>query len=921
MAVVATETVLEGVVERITFESAETGFRVIKVAVPGRAERVSVVGSFPPAPVGARVRVRGQIETDRKHGEQLRVESLIELAPDTLGGLEKYLASGLIKGVGPKLAGRIVGAFGLDALRVLDEDPERLREVEGLGEKRRAALSRAWRDQRALRDVMVFLQSHGASPALAMRIVRRYGARAMAVVSRTPYRLALDVSGVGFLTADKIAATLGVLPDSPERMQAGMLQVVHEMGLSGHVWTSVDDVTTQAARLLGLDSDDTEVRARLRGAAEALVLAGRLVLDRKDDETIVYAHEMYAAEVRLAARLLEIARAPAKTLDGVAQAVAAFESRAGVELATEQRQAVEQAAQRQLLVVTGGPGVGKTTIVRAILAVYARAREVVRLAAPTGRAAKRMSEATGVEAATLHRLLEFDPKSATFKRDRHRPIEAGAIVVDEASMLDLATADALAQAVAPGTRLLLVGDVDQLPSVGPGAVLRDTIGSGAVHFVRLRQIFRQAARSLIVTNAHRINEGEPPIAAPAGGDADFFVVERRDPERARETIVELVTSRIPHRFGLDPVRDVQVLTPMNRGPAGAVALNEALQGALNPSGPALARGPADLPRGRQGHAAEERLRQERLQRRRGARREHRSRGRVDERPVRRSRSRLRRGRPRRRHPRLRVHRAQVAGQRVSGGRHSTAHDALRHAVAQPSLHGGDARKAARRPRVRPPRARHRAVGAAPGRPSNPARTQARPPHPPCVDAAARRGQAVADAPSAPSGPGAWRIVGAAIAAVLVAGMHVLAFEGSLGVLLAYASAAAAGAATGLVAGKPIWASGAKVEAGLKAFFGALLAAGAMFALRQWATGWTVDLALLHGGGPAPVGALPGAALPLIAAVLGGFFELDNTGDGDEAATRKRVAGSGAASKAVKRVSPEAEEDDAEGPSASKRAGR
>jgi exodeoxyribonuclease V alpha subunit len=304
----------------------------------------------------------------------------------------------------------------------------------------------------------------------------------------------------------------------------------------------------------------------------------------------VYDAPIHAAEVRLGGRLAEIARAGGRELPGVGAALAAFESRARVELAPEQRRAVSEAARRQLLVVTGGPGVGKTTIVRAILAVLASARVDVRLAAPTGRAAKRLGEATGGEATTLHRLLEFDPKTATFKRDRRRPIQAGAVIVDEVSMLDLPTADALAQAIAPGTRLLLVGDVDQLPSVGPGAVLRDVIASGVVACVRLRQIFRQAARSLIVTNAHRINNGEPPMAAEPGAQADFFVVERRDPERARDTILELVTSRIPHRFGLDPVRDVQVLTPMNRGPAGTLALNEALQASLNPSGPALVRG-------------------------------------------------------------------------------------------------------------------------------------------------------------------------------------------------------------------------------------------------------------------------------------------------------------------------------------------
>jgi exodeoxyribonuclease V alpha subunit len=582
---------LEGIVERVTFESPTSSYRIIKLAVAGRSDRLAVVGSFPPTPVGARVRVRGLLEQDKKHGEQLRVESLIELAPDTLAGLEKYLASGLIKGVGPKLAQRIVATFGLEALRVLEEDTDRLREVEGLGEKRRTALARAWREQRALRDVMVFLQAHGASPALATRIVKRYGPNAMNVVSRAPYRLALDVRGVGFKTADRIAATIGVLPDSPERMQAGVLQVVHDLTESGHVWTSQHDTVTLSARMLGLDTDDEEVRQRIVRAIEASVLIGRVVLEPVDGEPAVFDAPMHAAEVRLASRFTELALAGPRALGNVKAAIEGFESRARVELAPEQRSAVEEAARRQVLVVTGGPGVGKTTIVRAILAMLASSGVVVRLAAPTGRAAKRLSETTGGEATTLHRLLEFDPKTWAFKRDRSHPIEAGAVVVDEASMLDLPMADALAQAIAPGTRLLLVGDVDQLPSVGPGAVLRDVIDSGAVPCVRLTQIFRQAARSLIVTNAHRINDGELPVAPdPSATDADFFVIDRRDPDRARATVLELVASRIPDRFGLDPIRDIQVLTPMNRGPAGAVALNEALQAALNPHGPSLVRG-------------------------------------------------------------------------------------------------------------------------------------------------------------------------------------------------------------------------------------------------------------------------------------------------------------------------------------------
>jgi exodeoxyribonuclease V alpha subunit len=579
---VETDTVVEGVVERITFESAESGFRVIKLAVPGRADRLAVVGTLPSTPLGARVRVRGRIEVDHKHGPQLRAQSLIELVPETLLGLEKYLASGVIKGVGPKLAQRVVAAFGLDSLRVLDDEPERLREVEGLGDKRRAALAGAWREQRAVRDVMVFLQSHGATVALAMRIVRRYGSRATSIVSRDPYRLALDVNGVGFKTADRIASSIGVAPTSPERMQAGVLQALHDVTEAGHVWTAHDDVAERAAQMLGLEAEDDDVRARLGHAVNTLVLAGRAVVESVDTERAVFAAEMHAAEGRFAQRLAEIARAHANALEGAGSAVRAFETRARVELAPEQMHAVEEAARQQVLVVTGGPGVGKTTIVRAILAMLTHSRVDVRLAAPTGRAAKRMSEATGAEATTLHRLLDFDPKTATFKRNRGRPIDAGAIVVDEASMLDLPTADALAQAIAPGTRLILVGDVDQLPSVGPGAVLRDVIASGAVPCVRLHRIFRQAARSLIVTNAHRINDGEPPLASSAHSEPDFFIVERSDPERARSTVLELVASRIPDRFGLDPVRDIQVLTPMNRGPAGTIALNEALQAVLNP---------------------------------------------------------------------------------------------------------------------------------------------------------------------------------------------------------------------------------------------------------------------------------------------------------------------------------------------------
>ncbi len=589
---------LEGQVLRVTFESETTGFRVVRLAVAGRPDPVTVVGVFPRVYSGAEVRVTGSFERDPTHGEQLRAEGLTVLEPKTLDGLERYLGSGVVQGIGPSYAKRIVEAFGTSTLRVLDESPERLHEVSGLGKRRVEAIAHAWRDNRALHDVMVFLQAHGASPALAARIVRRYGPRAAQIVADEPYRLALEVAGIGFLTADRIAASVGVARDAPLRHQAGLVHALRQETDRGHTFTVSGALFEAAREHLGRRPLDGTTDEALERALHALVVAGYVVADRgENDSKNIYLTELFEAEARLARRLVTLARsAPARPLVLTDEALARVERSAGVPLSEEQREALAAAARSPVLVVTGGPGVGQTTILRAILALYREARLTVRLAAPTGRAAKRMAESSGGEATTLHRLLEVDPKTGAFKRDERAPLEGDAFVVDETSMVDVRLGDALLRAVPDGRRLVLLGDVDQLPSVGPGAVLYDVIASGVVPVVRLTQIFRQSAASKIVLAAHAINHGELPESAKRGEDSDFFVIASRDAKTTLELVRELVLRRIPGKFGLDPTRDVQVLTPMNRGPLGALALNQMLQAALNPPPAAGASGAAGLER-------------------------------------------------------------------------------------------------------------------------------------------------------------------------------------------------------------------------------------------------------------------------------------------------------------------------------------
>ncbi|MFZ5889882.1 MAG: ATP-dependent RecD-like DNA helicase [Myxococcota bacterium] len=574
---------LSGEVERVTYESEATSFRVLRVgSLEGEGARrgsISVVGTFQAVGPGTRIRITGNFVNDARHGEQLRADVVVPIEPNTLVGLERYLGSGLIPGVGSALAKRIVEVFGLDTLRVLDQEPDRLGSVPGLGARRVKDIKAAWKAQRALSSVLVLLQTHGASHNLALRIWKHYGDRAASVVQRSPYRLALEVKGVGFKTADRLAHSLGISHDHPERCQAGVLHMLEEFSEAGHVYVPREELIPRVAELLQVGEQHIEV------AIDSLWAGERIVIDAGK---AIYLSYLHRAELDVAEAVKRLCTLEAATIPGADVAIANFEQRGKLTLAPSQRKAVELAVSERIAIITGGPGVGKTTIIRAIVSVFESKRRDVRLAAPTGRAAKRLAEATGHDASTLHRLLEFDPRNNDFQRGPDKPLEADVVIVDEASMIDLALMRSLLLALPTKARIVIVGDADQLPSVGPGAVLRDLIDSQVVPTVRLGEVFRQAETSGIVENAHVILRGEMPESMnPDAPRGDFFIVPRKTPEEAAETVRELVAVRIPRRFGLDPRKDVQVLTPMHRGPAGTTALNEVLQRALNPEGPTL----------------------------------------------------------------------------------------------------------------------------------------------------------------------------------------------------------------------------------------------------------------------------------------------------------------------------------------------
>jgi exodeoxyribonuclease V alpha subunit len=580
---------LDAVLERITYANQETGYTVARVATARGSDLLTVVGPLLGAQPGERLRLRGRWRSHPQYGRQFEVEAYQTVLPATIQGIRRYLGSGLIKGIGPRMAERIVDHFGEGTLQVIEQQPGRLVEVPGLGPKRTGMITAAWAEQQAIKEVMVFLQGVGVSTSLGVRIYKTYRDEAINVVRREPYRLAADVWGIGFKTADQIAQRLGIPHDSPERVKAGVQFALSEASDDGHCYLPEAKLLERATGLLGVDADLAgrcleDLVAEEGVAAEPLPATAGSADGPAGTVKAVYLVPFHRAEAALAAGLLRLLGAPGDRLAGFRAvdwpvALDWLGRTTGVTLAPEQEAAVRLALTQRVAVLTGGPGCGKSYSVRAIVALARAKQAKILLAAPTGRAAKRLSELAGLEAATLHRLLQLRPGGdAAFDRDR--PLEADLVVVDEASMLDVLLANKLVKAIPPGAHLLVVGDVDQLPSVGAGEVLRDLLAADTLPSVRLTHVFRQAQRSGVVTNAHRINAGRLPITQ---GLPDFFLFAEDDPERVADLVVDVAANRLPRRFGLDPRREVQVLCPMHRGPAGAGALNERLQAALTPA--------------------------------------------------------------------------------------------------------------------------------------------------------------------------------------------------------------------------------------------------------------------------------------------------------------------------------------------------
>jgi exodeoxyribonuclease V alpha subunit len=570
---------LAGLVERVTYQNADSGFCVIRVKARGHRDLVTVVGHAAVISAGEWITAVGDWTNDRTHGQQFKARFLKTSAPTSAEGIEKYLGSGMIRGIGPVYARKLLRAFGDKVFDVIEAEPGRLQDVDGIGPVRANRIVVGWAEQKAVREIMFFLHSHGVGSARAVRIYKTYGADAVQVMSENPYRLARDIRGIGFKTADTIAMKLGVAKTAMIRVRAGISYALTEAMDEGHCGLPTAELTPLAERLLDVPQD------LIRTALDLELADGTVIADYVGETACVFLAGLYRAERAIAERLLTLnkGKIPWPWIDPD-KAIPWVEQRTSLTLADSQKAAVATAFASKVLVITGGPGVGKTTIVNSILRILSAKDMSLLLCAPTGRAAKRMNEATGLEAKTIHRLLEVDPKGGGFRRDETNPLDCDLLVVDETSMVDVLLMHALVRAVPHKAALLVVGDVDQLPSVGPGQVLADMIASGAIPVVRLTEVFRQAAESRIIVNAHRINQGVIPDLRKPDAESDFYFVEAEDPETAVGRIIELVKTRIPRRFGLDPIRDIQVLCPMNRGGVGARSLNIELQAALNPAG-------------------------------------------------------------------------------------------------------------------------------------------------------------------------------------------------------------------------------------------------------------------------------------------------------------------------------------------------
>ena len=570
-------TLLRCVVERITYQNPENGYSVLKVKVKGYNDLVTLVGNLLEVPVGSVLLCRGEWKVDKRYGSQFVAATWEETMPATVYGIEKYLGSGLVKGIGPRFARAIVQRFGTETIDIIETEIERLYEVPNIGRKRVAKIRESWEKQKDIKNVMLFLQGYGVSTAYAAKIYREYGKESIDKVRENPYRLADDIWGIGFKTADGIAAKMGYEKEDPRRCRSGILYTLGQLSDEGHVYAGEEQLVKTAGQLL--EAGETAIRDTLAG----MLQAEDLILDKD----AIYLPPFYHAECGTSRRLRDLAESTGRSLfDGLFDP-SSLPAETGIEYDEVQLAAIRQAVTSKVMVLTGGPGTGKTTTTQGIIAALKKAGLRVLLAAPTGRAAKRMSKATGMEAKTIHRLLEYNPQDG-YKRNDENPLEGDALIVDECSMIDILLMNNLLKAVPVGMRLVFVGDIDQLPSVGAGNVLRDIIDSQRIPVVRLVRIFRQAQKSRIVMNAHTINQGRFPDTSN-GRDTDFFFMREDDPERAAETIVRLVKERLPRAYRESPDR-IQVLTPMQRGVVGAANLNLLLQQALNPSGPSLGRG-------------------------------------------------------------------------------------------------------------------------------------------------------------------------------------------------------------------------------------------------------------------------------------------------------------------------------------------